>query len=260
MSKICTNCGASVADEAAFCPTCGAGMNNPAEAPSQPPQGNGYYQQPPQGNGYYQQPQGNMYAQQNYPPNNQAAPGPNPVISFANKCINDAKAFANKLGKEKLIKYSIIGASALVALIVAIVVVVNLLFPSPEAVLKKGLNAAINGNAEQLVSVLPPFLLETDDMDKEDFIEELEEEFEDSEYEDIEYKIKSIKKVSSSEKKSLKSALKLYEDLTDNFDADQVTDFMVAEVRIDDGGDKSTVDIPLIKYKGRWYLWMTSLW
>jgi len=278
MSKICANCGATVEDGAEFCTSCNAEMNKPAEVYSQPqgneyiqqppqgngyyqqpPQGNGYYQQPPQGNGYYQQPQGDMYAQQNYPPNNQAAPAPNPVVSFATKLFNDAKDFVNKLGKEKLIKYSIIGGSALVVIIVAIVIVVNLLFPSPKAVLQKGLDAVINGNAGQLVSVLPPFLFEMDeDMDKEDYIEQIEETFEDAETEDIKYEIKKIENASSSERRAIRTTLELYEDYLDDFDAKDVTEFKVAKVKMKDGGDTSTEEISLIKYKGRWYLWMPT--
>ena len=240
MLKICPNCGATVEEDMRFCTTCGAEMNKPEDAPA-----------PAQEN-VDANPQANAEAQSDAA-SNTSEPGAKRTVSFE---IPDVKGAINKLGKEKVKKYGIIGGIALAAVIL-LIVIISLASPSgPEAVLKKGIDAAISGNAKQFASVLPPFMFEIDeDMDKDDYIDELEEVFEDAYLDDVEYEIKKVEKLSSSDKRAIKESLEYYEELADDFDADDVTEFKVAKVKFEDGDEDYTKEINLIKYKGKWYIW-----
>ena len=221
MSKFCKNCGASLEDNTKFCSNCGAEVSACEDAPVQE----------------------NVEA----PAAEGAAPA-KPKLSFN---IEDIKAYVSTIDKPKAIKLGSI-AAAVVAAIIAIIVAISLIFPSPEAVVKKALNAAIDGNAKAYVNLLPPFLFEDED-DKEYIIELYEIAFEDME--DMEFEIKKVSKMSSSDKRALKERLEDLEEDFDDFDASDVTDFKIVKVRIDDGDEKSNEDIKVIKYKGRWYLW-----
>jgi uncharacterized membrane protein YvbJ len=225
MAKFCTKCGASVEDDVKFCPTCGAEINQPEQVEAQAEE--------------------NVAAPENAEPAKR-------TVSFE---VPDVKAAVSKLDKAKVKKYGIIAGIA-VAAIVAVIIILSLIFPSPKAVVKKGLNAIAEGNATKLASVIPPFIFESDDMDKEEWIEMMEEALEDANMEDVEYEIKKIDKMSSSDKKALKEIFEELEDYIDDFDAKDITDFKTAKVRLDDGDDKYTHEYNLIKYKGRWYLWM----
>ena len=221
MSKFCKNCGASLEDNTKFCSSCGTEVSACEDAPVQEK-----VEAP-------------------------AAEGAAPAKRKLSFNIEDIKAYVSNIDKPKAIKLGSI-AAAVVAAIIAIIVAISLIFPSPEAVVKKALNAAIDGNAKAYVNLLPPFLFEDED-DKEYIIELYEIAFEDME--DMEFEIKKVSKMSSSDKKNIKEALEEMEDYLDDFDADDVTDFKVVKVRIDDGDEKSTEDMSVIKYKGRWYLW-----
>ena len=220
MSKFCKNCGASLEDNTKFCSNCGTEVSACEDAPVQE----------------------NVEAP--------AAEGAAPAKRKLSFNIEDIKAYVSNIDKPKAIKLGSIAAAVVVA-IVAIIVAISLIFPGPEAVVKKALNAAIDGNAKAYVNLLPPFLFEDED-EKEDMIELYETIFEDME--DMEFEIKKVSKMSSSDKKDIKENLEEMEDYLDDFDADDVTDFKVVKVRIDDGDDKSTRDMNVIKYKGRWYL------
>lgn len=220
MSKFCKNCGASLEDNTKFCSNCGTEVSACEDAPVQE----------------------NVEAP--------AAEGAAPAKRKLSFNIEDIKAYVSNIDKPKAIKLGSIAAAVVVA-IVAIIVAISLIFPSPEAVVKKALNAAIDGNAKAYVNLLPPFLFEDED-EKEDMIELYETIFENME--DMEFEIKKVSKMSSSDKKDIKENLEEMEDYLDDFDADDVTDFKVVKVRIDDGDDKSTRDMNVIKYKGRWYL------
>lgn len=220
MSKFCKNCGASLEDNTKFCSNCGTEVSACEDAPVQE----------------------NVEA----PAAEGAAPA-KPKLSFN---IEDIKAYVSTIDKPKAIKLGSIAAAVVVA-IIAIIVAISLIFPGPEAVVKKALNAAIDGNAKAYVNLLPPFLFEDED-EKEDMIELYETIFENME--DMEFEIKKVSKMSSSDKKDIKEGLEEMEDYLDDFDADDVTDFKVVKVRIDDGDDKSTRDMNVIKYKGRWYI------
>jgi hypothetical protein len=224
MAKFCTKCGASVEDDVKFCPTCGAEINQPEQVEAQAE---------------------NVAAPETAEPAKR-------TVSFE---VPDVKAAVSKLDKAKVKKYGIIAGIA-VAAIVAVIIILSLIFPSPKAVVRKGMNAMIEGNATKLASVLPPFIFESDEMDKDDWIEMMEEELEDADMEDVEYEIKKIDKMSSSDKKMLKETFEYLEEYLDDFDAKDVTDFKVAKVKIDDGDDKYTEEYYLIKYKARWYVWM----
>ena len=228
MSKFCKNCGASLEDNTKFCSNCGTEVSACEDAPVQE----------------------NVEAP--------AAEGAAPAKRKLSFNIEDIKAYFSNIDKPKAIKLGSIAAAVVVA-IVAIIVAISLIFPGPEAVVKKALNAAIDGNAKAFVSVVPPFLFEDKD-EKEDAIDSLDDALDDAEIDDIEFEIKKVTKMSSSDKKSLKEDLEDTEDYLDDFDADDVTDFKTVKVRIDDGDDKHTIDIDVIKYKGRWYIWdFTSL-
>ena len=221
MSKFCKNCGASLEDNTKFCSNCGAEVSACEDAPVQE----------------------NVEAP--------AAEGAAPAKRKLSFNIEDIKAYVSNIDKPKAIKLGSI-AAAVVAAIIAIIVAISLIFPSPEAVVKKALNAAIDGNAKAYVNLLPPFLFEDED-DKEYIIELYEIAFEDME--DMEFEIKKVSKMSSSDKRALKERLEDLEEDFDDFDASDVTDFKIVKVRIDDGDEKSNEDIKVIKYKGRWYLW-----
>ena len=238
MVKFCTACGAALSEENKFCPACGAqvaptpaentaSQNDPAEVD-------------------------NTVVQGEEAPAETAEPDTSRTVTFK---IPDVKAFINKIGADKVKKIGIIGGAAIAAIIV-ISIVLSIIFPSPKAVLKKGLDALVDGNAKQFVNVLPSFLYEmSEDMDKSDYIDLVEESMDDSYMEDLEYKIKKIEDVSSSDKRSLKKTFEYLEEANDDFDADDITDFKKAKVRFDDGDDSYNKEFVLIKYKGRWCLW-----
>ena len=172
------------------------------------------------------------------------------TISFE---VPDFKALVSNIDKPKAIKIGSIAAAAVAAIIV-IIVAISLIFPSPEAIVKKALNAAIDGNAKTFISAVPPFLFEDKD-EKEDAIDSLQDALEDAELEEVEFEIKKVSSMSSSDKKDLKEDLEDMEEYLDDFDADDVTGFKTVKVRIDDGGEKNTIEIDVIKYKGRWYVY-----
>ena len=221
MSKICKNCGASLEDDMKFCSNCGAKAPATEETSVQ---------------------------ETVDAPVAEAAPAKR-TISFE---VPDFKALVSNIDKPKAIKIGSIAAAA-VASVIVIIVAISLIFPSPKAVVKKALNAAIDGNAKTFISVVPPFLFEDSD-EKKDAIDSLDDALDDAELEDIEFEIKKVSKMSSSDKKSLKEDLEEKEEYLDDFDSDDVTDFKVVKVKIFDGDTKNPIDIDVIKYKGRWYI------
>lgn len=229
MAKFCTKCGASVTDETKFCPACGTEIAAAEEVVAE------------------------AQAAET-PVENAATETAEPAKRTVSFEVPDVKAAISKLDQAKVKKYGTIGAIA-VAAIVVVIVALSLIFPSPKAVVRKGINAVVQGNATKLASVMPPFLFDGDYMDKEDWIDEMEEELEDADMDDYEFEIKKITKMSTSDKKNLKEVLKYLEDYLDDFDAKDVTDYKTAKIRVDDGDDKETLEYSLIKYKGRWYLW-----
>lgn len=219
MAKFCNNCGAQVDDAAQFCGNCGNQFAAPQPAPQ--PQ----YQQP-------------VYAAPEVP-----AEAPAPV---------------KKSPKKLIILLGIIGAALILTIIL-----IRLIFPSPKSVIKKGIKGINNANPNAIVKVIPPFMFE-DAEDKEDAIENIEdylEEFEE-EYdgEKIKYEIKEIEKLSASERKSMKATFELIESFGsyDDFDADRVSDMRKAEVELEIDGDDADVELILIKYGGKWYIWNYS--
>ena len=231
MAKFCVNCGATLADESKFCPTCGAKVK-PVEAEGQIPQTEEAV--------------------------NGAAASEGTATRTVSVKVPDFKALIDKIGMDKIKLYGIIGGAA-IAVIVVISILISVLFPSPKAILKKGLDAMVDSNARQLVSVLPSFIYELDDdLTKNDYIEILEESMEDSYLEDVKYEIRKIEDASSSEKKSLKETFEYLEEINDDFDASDITGYKKAKVRIDDGDDTYTKEFILIKYKGKWCLWISS--
>ena len=231
MAKFCANCGATLADESKFCPTCGAKVK-PVEPVEEIPQTEEVV--------------------------TEAAEPSEAATRTVSIKVPNFKVLINKIGAEKLKLFGIIGGAAVAAIIV-ISVLISVLFPSPKAILKKGLDAMVDSNARQLVSVLPSFIYELDDdMTKNDYIEMLEESMEDSYMEDIKYEIRKIEDASSSEKKSLKESFDLLEEMYDDFDASDITGYKKAKVRIDDGDDTYTREFTLIKYNGKWCLWISG--
>lgn len=226
MSKFCPKCGASLEDDAKFCSSCGAEVAA-EEVPVQE----------------------NVES-----PVTEEAGLAKRTVSFQ---IPDFKALISKIDRPTAVKWGGI-AAGVVAAIIAIIVAISLIFPSPEAVVKKAINGYIKGDAKAVVSVVPPFFFEDKD-DKKDAIEALEETLEDGDYEDIKYQIKKVSDMSSSDKKIIKGLLEYYEEYADDFDVDDVTGFKTVKVRIEDGDETVTKEMSVIKYKGRWYLFDGSL-
>lgn len=165
-----------------------------------------------------------------------------------------------KLSRPQAKKYGIMAIAAIAVIIVA-VILINVIFPGPKAVVKKFLNAVEKGNAKAIVNCMPSFMWEDED-EKDEMIEELEEMYEDYEIESVEYEIKEVKKLSNKDQKYYEEIFEYYEDINDEFDADKVTDYKKAEVKVvietDDGKIRETVDFILIKYKGQWKIFSSG--
>lgn len=223
MSKICVNCGAEMLDEAKFCPACGTEVK-PAE--------------------FAEQVSVNEEAQ------GATATADPSLTSTVSLKVPNVKAIAEKVGMEKIKKFGIIGGAAVAAIIV-ISILISVIFPSPKAVLKKGLDAIVDCDAKQFVSVLPSFYFEMDEnMDKSDYIDMLEESMEDSYMEGAEYRIVKIEDATSSEKREIKKRFEYLEEIIDDFDVEDIKGVKIAKVKM----DGQTQEMTLIKYKGKWCL------
>lgn len=225
MSKICANCGAELLDDSKFCPTCGTEVK-PAEFAEQ------------------------VIKNEETVSDATTANAQPELTSTVSIKVPNVKAIADKVGMDNIKKYGIIGA-AVVAAIIVISILISVIFPSPKAVLKKGLDAIIDCDAKQFVSVLPSFYFEMDeDMDKSDYIDMLEESMEDSDMEGAEYRIVKIEDATSSEKREIKKRFEYLEEIIDDFDAEDIKGVKIAKVKI----DGKTEEMTLIKYKGKWCL------
>ena len=225
MSKICANCGAELLDDSKFCPTCGTEVK-PAEFAEQ------------------------VIKNEETVSDATTANAQPELTSTVSIKVPNVKAIADKVGMDNIKKYGIIGA-AVVAAIIVISILISVIFPSPKAVLKKGLDAIIDCDAKQFVSVLPSFYFEMDeDMDKSDYIDMLEESMEDSDMEGAEYRIVKIEDATSSEKREIKKRFEYLEEIIDDFDAEDIKGVKIAKVKI----DGKTQEMTLIKYKGKWCL------
>lgn len=225
MSKICANCGAELLDDSKFCPTCGTEVK-PAEFAEQ------------------------VIKNEETVSDATTANAQPELTSTVSLKVPNVKAIADKVGMDNIKKYGIIGA-AVVAAIIVISILISVIFPSPKAVLKKGLDAIIDCDAKQFVSVLPSFYFEMDeDMDKSDYIDMLEESMEDSDMEGAEYRIVKIEDATSSEKREIKKRFEYLEEIIDDFDAEDIKGVKIAKVKI----DGKTQEMTLIKYKGKWCL------
>ena len=225
MSKICANCGAELLDDSKFCPTCGTEVK-PAEFAEQ------------------------VIKNEETVSDATTANAQPELTSTVSIKVPNVKAIADKVGMDNIKKYGIIGA-AVVAAIIVISILISVIFPSPKAVLKKCLDAIIDCDAKQFVSVLPSFYFEMDeDMDKSDYIDMLEESMEDSDMEGAEYRIVKIEDATSSEKREIKKRFEYLEEIIDDFDAEDIKGVKIAKVKI----DGKTEEMTLIKYKGKWCL------
>ena len=119
---------------------------------------------------------------------------------------------------------------------------------------EKALNAVMKGKAKTLVTTIPPFVF-TDEDAKNEAIDEFDNMLDDAELDDIEFEIMDVSKMSSTDRDSLMNDLKYYKENIADFDIDDITDFKTVKVRIDDGDHRITVELDLIKYKGKWYIW-----
>ena len=112
----------------------------------------------------------------------------------------------------------------------------------------------MKGKAKTLVTTIPPFVF-TDEDAKNETIDELDNMLDDAELDDIEFEIRDVSKLSSTDRDSLMNELKYYKENIADFDIDDITDFKTVKVRIDDGDDRINVELDLIRYKGKWYIW-----
>ena len=291
MSKICPRCGANVENEVALCPQCGLNLAT-QQAPNpqyqQPnPQyqqgGQQYYQQPnpqyQQPNPQYQQP--NPQYQQPNPqyqqPNPQYQQGgqqyyqqPNPQYQqqggqyYQSAPQPQKPAFKmpdfKKLWNDpKIRNYCIIGAVALVAIIAIIVAVVLLTPPSPEAVAKNFVNDVIKGNSEAAVNALLPTNWGFDEEKKEDLIDQFEVTADriEGNYDKVSVSVLRVKDFDEEEIEMYRDyTLSYFENRYAEFNMDDITDYKRVKLKmtvVEDGDrDSTTMELILVKYKGKW--------
>ena len=277
MSKFCARCGNILADDALFCTKCGSAQQPPVQPMNQPP----INQTPVAPNGYM--PQQPPMAQSGYIPVNQPPMDqpPMPQNGYMPQQPTMPQAEPTQPAK-KSNKPLIIGI--IIALIVALTVVTILLVTqssssgksshsggsssssgsgssgvkpvTAESVVREFMEALGNGDAETFVNCCCDAMF-YDDFDKDDYIEELEDLFDDMEIEYFEYEIESVDDLSNSEIKDLEEEFEYIEEYYDNdFDADKVTDYKKVKVHVSyesNYGDYDDIDeFIVIKYKGQW--------
>ena len=231
MSKFCKNCGVLLKEGARFCSECGTKITAPKKAPAK---------------------------------KSIAIPATDLSPARCNTNAEDSATATPVSNIKKINKVKIIGiAIAVLAVIASILAIV--LFSSgntsgkslksgPETVVEKALNAVMKGKTKTLVTTIPPFVF-TDEDAKNETIDELDNMLDDAELEDVEFEIRDVSKMSSTDRDSLMNDLEYYKENIADFDIDDITDFKTVKVRIDDGDDRITLELDLIRYKGKWYIW-----
>ena len=280
MSKLCNVCGAPMDDNAYVCNNCGTSYAAPAPAPQQPPMAPQYApQQPPMAPQYapQQPPMAPQYAPQQPPMAPQYAPQQPPMAPqygapqqppmapqygapgqppMAPQFGNPAPAPAPK--KKTSLKKLGITLGAVAAGIVAIILVISAMFPGPKAMTKKLMKAIEKGDAETIINAMPDFMWEDED-EKQDYIDELQDEFDDMEFENFEYKITNVEDLDDDEIEDFEEGFEFIEMFYDDFNADLVTDYKRVEIDVSyeiDGEEyDDEYEIIYIKYKGQWKVW-----
>lgn len=226
MAKFCPKCGSALDDNAVFCTSCGENMNSYAQNPT---------------------------PESNPNPN----PGKKPNIKLPAFVANILS-----LPKKKLMIYGGIALAAIVAIIVAIC----LIFPSPKMVVRNYMNGFLHKNAGQIINCYPSFMWEDND-EKKEAKEELKDALEDlelDEYDKVSYEIIDVNKLTKSQRESWESRLESYEDIYDKFKASncnlKTAKEIEVKITIKDGGDtrRTTVSFILINYRGVWKIFSTS--
>ena len=160
------------------------------------------------------------------------------------------------LPKKQLLIY---GGIALAA-IVAIILIIGLIFPSPKTIAKRYVNAMFKGDAKQVINCMPSFMWEDKDKKKE-YIEDLETYFDKidiDEYKNVRVSIENVDKLSSSDRERLELILEVFEEYYDDFDADDVNVKTAKEIEVkvtykyDGEVEEETMTVIVIKYKGMW--------
>ena len=231
MSKFCKNCGVPLKEGARFCSECGTKITAPKKAPAK---------------------------------KSMAIPAIDLSPARCNANAENSATATPVSNIKKINKVKIIGiAIAVLAVIASIVAIVLFSFGNtsgkslksgPETVVEKALNAVMKGKAKTLVTTIPPFVF-TDEDAKNEIIDELDNMLDDAELDDIEFEIRDVSKMSSSDRDSLMNDLEYYKENIADFDIDDITDFKTVKVRIDDGDDRINLELDLIRYKGKWYIW-----
>ena len=230
MAKFCPKCGSALDDNAVFCTSCGENMNSYAQNSTPTPESN---------------------------PN--PNPGKKPNIKLPAFVANILS-----LPKKKLMIYGGIALAAIVAIIVAIC----LIFPSPKMVVRNYINGMLHGNATQVINCMPSFVWEDND-EKKEIKENLKEYLEDlelDEYGKISYEIIDVNTLSKSERETWERTLESYENRYDEFkvsDCNLKTAKVIdVKVTIKDGGDttRKTVEFVVINYRGIWKIFRASGW
>ena len=159
----------------------------------------------------------------------------------------------------------IYGGIALAA-IVAIIVAICLIFPSPKMVVNNYMNGILHGNATQIVNCYPSFMWEDND-EKKEAIESLKDAIEDmelDEYDKVSFEIIDVNTLSKSQRESWESRLESYEDSYDKFKASncnlKTAKEIEVKVTIKDGGDtrRTTVKFIVMNYRGIWKIFSVS--
>ena len=224
MSKFCPKCGTALDDNAVFCTSCGENMNANT---------------------------------QNFTPAPESAPESN---TNPDKKLNiKLPAFVTNilsLPKKKLMIYGGIALAAIVAIIVAIC----LIFPSPKMVVNNYMNGILHKNAGQIINCYPSFMWEDNDEKKEakEDLQDLLEDLELDEYDKVSFEIIDVNKLSKSQREYWESRLESYEDNYDKFKASncnlKTAKEIEVKITIKDGGDtrRTTVTFIVINYRGIW--------
>ena len=228
MAKFCPKCGSALDDNAVFCTSCGENMNSYAQNSTPTPESN---------------------------PN--PNPGKKPNIKLPAFVANILS-----LPKKKLMIYGGIALAAIVAIIVAIC----LIFPSPKMVVRNYMNGILHKNAGQIINCSPSFMWEDSDEKKEakENLEEYLEDMELDEYDKVSYEIIDVNKLSKSQRESWERTLESYEDRYDKFKASncnlKTAKEIEVKVTIKDGGDthRITVKFIVMNYRGIWKVFSVS--
>ncbi len=262
----CSQCGTDLADNAAFCPSCGtpvqqqpqqgfeqmqwgqqeqSAYSQPQQAYGQPQQGYGQPQQ-----GYGQPQQGYGQPQQGYGQPQQAY-GQDPYAQYPQQGYPQYQP-EKKKSKGGLIA----GIIAVVAVIAAAIILLGsgVLGGGYKKPIKTMMDGMIEGDSKKMLSAFPKemtdyykSLFKAMGYSDKEFYSELDEEFDDDEYRNLKYTIGKATKLD-------KDDIEDYEEyFQETYDEDvKVTGGYSVEVTVKIDGEKDTEEIEVYKVNGEW--------